>query len=251
MPPAATAAHHRGRCATGRPAVADHVVGMPYRPRGRPLAHGSARGLPNLAGTVADVVATAAAVEGAAVAGIAQSPIVIVPTSPPAPTRARGSIPKPPSCLMARDASEAILALRRRAKCARQESNLRPFAPEANALSPELRARSGTSVAPVELDRSRRDAAARRDVHDLARVGGRGRRRPGRGAARRRLGLRRGGADRALRRVGRVGARVARASVELGDDPFALDEIDGAPAAGRAGRPRGARRTRSTTCRAS
>jgi L-Ala-D/L-Glu epimerase len=36
-------------------------------------------------------------------------------------------------------------------ECARQESNLRPFAPEANALSPELRARGVTSVAPVEL----------------------------------------------------------------------------------------------------
>ena len=40
------------------------------------------------------------------------------------------------------------------------------------------------------------------------------------------LRLRRGGADRALRRVGRVGARVARAG-RPGDDPFALDEIFG------------------------
>ena len=35
--------------------------------------------------------------------------------------------------------------------CARQESNLRPFAPEANALSPELRALGVTSVALVQL----------------------------------------------------------------------------------------------------
>src|SRR5262249_11832803 len=33
-----------------------------------------------------------------------------------------------------------------RFKCARQDSNLRPFAPEANALSPELRARGVISV---------------------------------------------------------------------------------------------------------
>ena len=45
--------------------------------------------------------------------------------------------------------------------------------------------------------------------------------------ATRAYGLRRGRADRALRRVGRLGARVAR-GVELGDDPWALDEILGA-----------------------
>ena len=35
--------------------------------------------------------------------------------------------------------------------CARQESNLRPFAPEANALSPELRARGFPSLARMEV----------------------------------------------------------------------------------------------------
>ena len=40
-----------------------------------------------------------------------------------------------------------------------------------------------------------------------------------------RLGLRRGGADRAVRRVGRLGARLARDGSTLGDDPWALDEI--------------------------
>ena len=59
--------------------------------------------------------------------------------------------------------------------------------------------------------RPHRDASPRRDVHDLARVAGRGRGRPGRDRARRRRSrLRRGGADRPLRRVGGVRARVRR-----------------------------------------
>ena len=43
-----------------------------------------------------------------------------------------------------------------------------------------------------------------------------------------RLGLRRGGADRALRRVGRLRRSRGSRRVELGDDPWALDEIDDA-----------------------
>lgn len=35
--------------------------------------------------------------------------------------------------------------------CPRQDSNLRPFAPEANALSPELRGRTGEAGVPVGL----------------------------------------------------------------------------------------------------
>ena len=38
--------------------------------------------------------------------------------------------------------NEAVLAYVKLQKCARQESNLRPLAPEASALSPELRARA-------------------------------------------------------------------------------------------------------------
>ena len=76
------------------------------------------------------------------------------------------------------------------------------------------------------------NGAARGDVHDLARVAGRGRRRPGRAPPRRRRRLRRGGADRALRRR-RPNRRVAwLEQVDVGDDPFALDEIFDAPPAG-------------------
>ena len=55
-------------------------------------------------------------------------------------------------------------------------------------------------------------------------------------------GLRRGGADRALRRVGASRRSPGSSSVELGDDPFALDEIDDRLAAGRARRARRGRR---------
>ena len=79
------------------------------------------------------------------------------------------------------------------------------------ALYPLSYGRGGRiSLARVEVTARVVDVASCRDVHDLARVAGRGRRRSGRGASRRHERLRRGGADRALRRVGGVGARVRR-----------------------------------------
>ena len=60
-----------------------------------------------------------------------------------------------------------------------------------------------TSVAPVKLTARIATLRLAGDVHDLAQLGGRGGGRAGRGRARRRVRVRRGGADRALRRVGR------------------------------------------------
>jgi hypothetical protein len=64
-------------------------------------------GLPKSGTTAADVVPTAAVVAcdaGAAVAGIAPSPIMSAPTSPPASTRAPSKVPKPAIRRMAPDA---------------------------------------------------------------------------------------------------------------------------------------------------
>ena len=111
-----------------------------------------------------------------------------------------------------------------RFQCARQESNLRPCAPEAHALSPELRAGSQESTGRRHthptwrrfVDSSRggcgphRDTHARADIRDLARVHGCGRRRSGLAHPRRGHRTRRGSAGRAVRRVGGVRARLHR-----------------------------------------
>ena len=71
-------------------------------------------------------------------------------------------------------------------RCARQESNQRPFAPEANALSPELRAPEGTSVTAVELT-ARAVTLRLAETFTISReLAGRGRGRRGRDPARRR-----------------------------------------------------------------
>ena len=135
-------------------------------------------------------------------------------------------------------------------ECARQESNLRPFAPEANALSPELRAPERTSVAPwrlsariVTLPLAETFVIARESQDDGEVV---------------EVEVRHGGVSgfgeaAPIERYGESAARRSRwlETVELGDDPWALDEIaDGA--ARRASRRRGPRSTRrSTTCRES
>ena len=141
--------------------------------------------------------------------------------------------------------------------CARQESNLRPFAPEANALSPELRApevaNSSRSRAPrptsgeagpagkdallfsamelrarvVELPLAERFTIAResQDVAEVVEVE-----------------LRHGGMSGfgEAAPIARYDESAASAlawleSVELGDDPWALDEIARPTAAGGAG----------------
>src|SRR5437870_7135460 len=86
--------------------------------------------------------------------------------------------PDPTEVVMARAEREPDFGR----ECARQESNLRPRAPEARALSPELRARDGL-VYPCGRLRPDRDVAARRDLRHLAERRGRGGGRPGGGPA--------------------------------------------------------------------
>ena len=112
-------------------------------------------------------------------------------------------------------------------------------------------------------DGPNRDAAARRDVRDLARVERRGGGPPGRAPARRRRRLRRGRArsTATTRRRRRRSPTSRRTAALLGDDPFALEEIEARLPAGpergqggarrRAPRPAGeaARRSRLAAAR--
>src|SRR4051795_10437443 len=113
-------------------------------------------------------------------------------------------------------------------ECAWQESNLRPCAPEAHALSPELQAREAFSLAPMEvtarsvsLELAETFVIAREsaDTADVVQVEIRheGVSGFGEGAPIERYGE---SAESALQYIDEVGDT-------LGDDPFALEEIEG------------------------
>ena len=157
-----------------------------------------------------------------------------------------------------------VCATRLPIECARQESNLRPFAPEANALSPELRAPEVANCSRSRAARPRGEAepggedallfsamelrarivelplaerfTIARESQDVAEVV--------------EVELRHGGTSGfgEAAPIARYDESAASAlawleSVELGDDPWALEEIGVSAAAGRAGRQGRGRRS--------
>ncbi len=128
-------------------------------------------------------------------------------------------LPKaPPSCL------PKTFVVSRKPWCARLESNQRPFAPEANALSPELRAPERISLAGVELRaqsatvRLAETFVISRETQDEAEVV--------------QVEIRHGdvagfGEAAPIERYSESAASALAwlEQVEVGDDPWALDEI--------------------------